>query len=89
LHQEPITDEELRLAKIDLIGARLRQLQSNRGLAFEVSLDELYGLGYEHFKEVSAEIQAVTHQDIKRIVKKYFKVRDLTVVTIGPLEAAN
>jgi zinc protease len=88
LQKEPITDEELELAKVDLIGARLRQLQSNRGLAFEVSLDELYGLGYEHFKEVGSRIQAVTKQDIKRIIKKYLRVRELTIVTIGPLEAA-
>jgi len=89
LQKNQVTDEELMLAKADLIGSHFRRLQSNRGLAFETSLDELYGKGYNNFKTFDSKIQAVTKEDISRIVKKYFKLKQLTVVTLGPLQDAD
>lgn len=86
LQKSQVTDEELMLAKADLIGSELRRLQSNGGLAFATSLDELYGKGYNNFKMFDSKIQAVTKEDISRIVKKYFDLKQLTVVTLGPLQ---
>jgi zinc protease len=86
LLSEPVTEEELELAKRDLIGGKLRGIQSVRSLAFEAGLDELYGLGYDNFRKFSSNIEAVTQKDIERIVKKYFDLENLTVVTLGPLQ---
>jgi len=85
LKEGSVTEEELELAKSDLIGSHIRQMQSNSGLAFTSSLDELYGLGFENFKKFVSETRSVTKEDIDRIVKKYFDPRRLTIVTLGPL----
>lgn len=85
LKEGSVTEEELALAKSDLIGSHIRQMQSNSGLAFTSSLDELYGLGFENFKKFVSETRSVTKEDIDRVVKKYFDPRYLAIVTLGPL----
>jgi len=85
LHKDSITEEELTLAKAGLIGAKLRRLQSNRGLSLETSLDELYGLGYDNFKDYSLRIESVTKEDIDRIVKRFLDPKKLIMVTVGSL----
>ena len=89
MRNDSVTEEEIKLAKSDLIGAKLRALQSNSGLAFETSLDELYGLGYDNFIKFDADIRSVTKEDIKRIVEKYFNPENFSIVTVGPLQEAN
>jgi len=89
LRNDSVTEEEMQLAKSDLIGTKLRALQSNGSLAFETSLDELYGLGYDNFKKFDTEIRSVTKEDIKRIVEKYFDPEDLSIVTLGDLPSTN
>ena len=86
LRNDSVTEEEMELAKSDLIGTKLRALQSNSGLAFETSLDELYGLGYDNFKKFDSAIRSVKKEDIDRLVAKYFDPSNLTIVTLGDLQ---
>ncbi|PIU41269.1 MAG: hypothetical protein COS99_06125 [Candidatus Omnitrophica bacterium CG07_land_8_20_14_0_80_42_15] len=89
LQKNSVTEEELKLAKADLVGSKLRSLQSNQGLAFTSSLDELYGLGYDNFKKFASQIESVTKADMDRIVNKYFNIKDLVIVSVGPVHDAN
>jgi len=85
LREGSVRDEEMELAKTDLIASHVRGLQSLSGLGFETTLDELYGLGFDNFKKFTSRVTAVTKEDINRIIDKYFSKENLTVVTLGPL----
>ncbi|MEZ6044094.1 MAG: hypothetical protein R3C11_00620 [Planctomycetaceae bacterium] len=40
--------------------------------AFSAALDELYGLGYDYSKGYNDRVNAITSDDIKRVISEYF-----------------
>lgn len=70
----PVPEEELVRVKSSLIGNKKISLQKNSSQAFEVALDELYGLGYENPEKYSERIESVSQDDILRVAKRYFTV---------------
>jgi zinc protease len=72
LAQEGLTVVELARAKEKLLGQLEIRNQSNDTFAFASALDELYGLGFDHYKGTRAEVEAVTLEDIKRVAHRYF-----------------
>ena len=77
-----VRDEELELAKNNLIGQAEVGSQKNSQNAFRQALDELYGLGFENSKDHEERIRAVTKEDIKQVANKYFKKDNYAVVII-------
>ena len=67
-----LTPEELARAKKKLLGAEAIRDQSNSAMAQSIALDELFGLGADHYRQRKAEIEAVTLDDTKRVAKEYF-----------------
>ena len=63
--KDGLTQEELDRAKKTYIGKQHIQMQSLSTLAQSASLDELYGLGYDHHESVAEKIEALTLDDIK------------------------
>jgi zinc protease len=51
------------------------------------ALDELYGLGFNHYKEIEAEVEAVTLADVKRVAEKYFAKQPYVIATVRPASA--
>ena len=49
-----------------------------------VSLDELYGLGFDHYREYDARIDDVTREDIKRLAKEYLDLNKAVIVMAMP-----
>ncbi|HAV43379.1 TPA: hypothetical protein DCX15_05120 [bacterium] len=86
LRDEEVMDEELQRAKRQLIGNRAISLQSNSSFSLYVSLDELYGLGYDNFKEYENRINKITKEDIRRVANTYFNPNGYALVTLGPEE---
>lgn len=84
LKMEGPTQEEMELAKSDLVGAYYRSLEVNSEVAFKVALDELYGLGHAEFFKYPDMIKAVTAQDVMRVMKKYFPDSKMNEVVITP-----
>jgi zinc protease len=72
LAADGLTPEELSRAKEKLLGQLEIRNQSNDSFAFAAGLDELYGLGFDHYKKTRAEIEAVTVEEIKRVANAYF-----------------
>lgn len=72
LAADGLTADELTRAKAKLIGQMDIRNQSNDALAFSCALDELYGLGFDHYTRWRAEIEAVTLDDVRRVARKYF-----------------
>ncbi len=70
--REGPTEEELNIAKADLLGSYFRELEINSEIGFEVGLDELYGLGYKDIFRYPDIIASITAGDVMEIANKYF-----------------
>jgi zinc protease len=84
LKQEPLSQEELEQAKRALMGQKLIGRQTNAACAMESSLDELYGLGYNHYLKYAQEINRIGADDVKRCASQYFGLSNYAVVVVGP-----
>lgn len=84
LREEDVGEEELLRAKRQLIGRREVELQSNSSFGFIVSLDELYGLGYQEYKQYKEKIEAVTKEDIRRVANRYLRPNGYALVSLSP-----
>ena len=72
LASEGLTSDELQRAKKKLIGQQQIANQSNESFGYMTALDELYGLGFDHYKKLEQEVNAVTLDDVKRVAAKIF-----------------
>ncbi|MFH0771957.1 MAG: pitrilysin family protein [Candidatus Omnitrophota bacterium] len=84
MKREGPTQEEMELAKSDLVGAYFRALEINSELGFKAGLDELYGLGYDNVFKYPEMISAVTGEDVMRAANKYFDDERLNEIMIIP-----
>jgi zinc protease len=82
--EEGLAGEEVDRAKKYLIGNFEIGLQTNGALANQMSLDELYGLGFDHYQKFSQEIQKVTKEDVNRVAKKYLDLECYAITIIRP-----
>jgi len=88
LASDGLTDEELTRAKKKLIGQQEIANQSNDSLAQQSALDELYGLGFDQYKSLERDVNAVTLGDIKRVAAKYFRDQPYVLATVRPPTSA-
>ncbi len=86
LSSEGLTAAELARAKKKLIGQQQIQNQSNDVFAYMTGLDELYGLGFNHYRELEAKVNAVTLDNIKRVAAKYFGKQAYVLAIVRPPE---
>ncbi|MFH1951434.1 MAG: pitrilysin family protein [Pseudomonadota bacterium] len=87
IREEGLTDRELVEAKSYLMGNLLIGLQTNGSQAMQMTLDELYGLGYNNLPKFISNINAVTLDDIKRSARKVIVPGKYVLVTVGPDKA--
>jgi len=78
-----LTNDELTRAKKKLIGQQRIANQSNDSFGYMAALDELYGLGFDHFKKLEAEIEKITPDDIRQVAAKYFR-QPYVLATVRP-----
>jgi zinc protease len=84
VREEGLTEEEVERAKRYLIGNFEIGLQTNGALANQMSLDELYGLGFDHYQRYPQEIQKVTREGVHQVAKKYFNLDAYALAVIRP-----
>jgi zinc protease len=82
--EEGLTEDEVERAKRYLIGNFEIGLQTNGSQANHMSLDELYGMGFDHFQEYPQEIQRISKEDVHRVAQKYFNLEAYTLAIIRP-----
>ncbi|MCX7887890.1 MAG: insulinase family protein, partial [Verrucomicrobiae bacterium] len=75
LGTEGLSSAELARAQNSLIGQRRIHMQDNAELSQMVALDELYGLGYDFYRQMETHYRAVTMADIQRLARNYFADR--------------
>jgi len=68
-----LTTAELARAKKKLIGQQRIANQSNDSFGYMAALDELYGLGFDHYQKLEEAVGSITAADIKRVATKYFQ----------------
>ena len=84
LARDGLTEIELKRAKEKIIGQQEIHNQSNDAFAYATALDELYGLGFDHYKKEKAAIEAVTLEDTKRVANKYFATKPSVTAIVAP-----
>jgi zinc protease len=84
LASDGLTSEELARAKKKLVGQQEIANQSNDVLGYQCALDELYGLGFDYYKSLSADVEKVTLEDVKRVAAKYFRDQHYVLATVRP-----
>lgn len=84
LREEEITDAEMNRAKKSLIGGYEIGLQSISAQASNAANNELYGLGYDFYKEYPDKINAVTAADVMKAARKYLTLDAYTISIVGP-----
>ena len=88
LANEGLTPQELARAKKKLIGQQEIANQSNDAFGYHCSLDELYGLGFDYYKRLEHDVDAVTLDDIKQVAAKYFRDQPYVLATVRPPEGS-
>jgi zinc protease len=84
VREEGLTEKELADAKKYLLGNLQIGLQTNGSQAMQMTLDELYGLGYDYRETYIEEIKAVTPEEIKRAARKIIGPENFVFITVGP-----
>ena len=88
LQSEYVPEEELKDIKTYLKGTYRASRETSASLNFMASLDELYGLGYDHYQEYDANIDGVTQDDIRRLAREVLDLNKAAVVTTLPANAS-
>ena len=86
LANDGLTPEELQRAKKKLIGQQEIANQSNDAFGYHCALDELYGLGFDYYKRLEHDVNAVSLEDIKKVAAKYFRDQPYVLATVQPPE---
>ncbi len=79
-----LTAEELARAKEKMLGQQDIRNQSNDAFAASCALDELYGLGFDHYKSFRGAVEKLTLDDVKRVANKYFQNKPAVLVIVRP-----
>jgi len=86
LCDEPVTQEELADCKSYLIGAQPLRLETNEGIANHLLNIEEHALGEDYGQRYPALINAVSADDIQRVVSRYWADQPYVLAMAGTLE---
>ncbi|MEY2519375.1 MAG: zinc protease [Verrucomicrobiota bacterium] len=89
LASEGLTGQELARAKKKMIGQQQIANQSNDSFGYMAALDELYGLGFDHYKMLEREVEAITIEEVKRVAAKYFQNQPYVLAIVRPPDKPN
>lgn len=82
--KEGLTAEELARAKRKYLGQQQIQNQSNARFAQSCALDELYGLGFDHYLKEKQIIEALTIEDTRRVAARFFENKPRVIALVRP-----
>lgn len=82
LKKDGVDDEELKSAKSELVGLHQMSLQKIQDVTSRISVDELYGLGYDNLLRFEDRIKHITKECVVRAARKYLSSDSYVLVTI-------
>jgi len=80
IQREPVTDDELRVAKAYLLGNLAMDRRTNARQAWHLASLEVAGVGYEYLDRYTTQVRAVTAADIQRAGRRYLAILRTVVV---------
>jgi zinc protease len=83
LAKQPITEEEIRRAKDDILNAFIFRLDSPDKILGERMIYEYYGYPPDWLDKYESEIRKVTAADVNRVAAKYLHKDQLAVLVVG------
>lgn len=84
LQDEPITQDELRIAQASYAGSLPVSFETNVSLAGIVGLETLLAGEFEPFAESARRVESVTPEDVLRVANGYFDTERYALATVGP-----
>ena len=82
LKTEPITPRELEKVINNLDAYLVRSLQSNSGLASQLTYFEAIAGGWNYLVEIRDRMAKITQEDIQRVANKYLVKKNRVVATL-------
>jgi len=76
------SSEELQRSKNHLKAMQQVAMQTNSHFIFTASIDELYGLGYNNYKDYNKNIGSVTSEDVKKAANKYLTLDQCAILVL-------
>jgi zinc protease len=83
LVNDPVTEEELRMAKESILNGFVFQMDTREKALGQRVLLEFYGYPADTFTKYPAMIEKVTAADVQRVAKKYVHPDRLAVLVVG------
>jgi len=80
----PVSSEELRKAKNQLLSTSFRQQKTIAGRANLLGSYEVFSGDYKKLFSLEKDVEAVTAADVQRVAKKYLTADNRTVATLVP-----
>lgn len=94
--ERPITDEELKTAKDNLIQGLPARFASVAAISNSITTLAVQGLPDDYYQNYAKNVSAITKEDLLRVAKKYIDLSHLAIVIVGdrsaveaPLKATN
>ena len=82
LQREPPTADELQRVRNQVEASSIQRLQSNFGLAFQLSSSEALWYDWRQTFRDQTALLAVTAADVQRVAREYFDKSNRTVATL-------
>lgn len=80
IQRQPVSEEELRVAKAYFLGVLAMDRRTNARQAWYLASYELAGVGHDYFDTYATHIKQVTAADIQRVARRYLdKIRTVVV----------
>ena len=80
VQREPVSDEELRVAKAYLLGSLAMDRRTNARQAWYMASYELAGVGYDYFDRYTTRVKDVTASDVQHVARRSLdKIRTVVV----------
>jgi zinc protease len=84
LRNEPVSEQEMRKAKNQLLADHYRQLKTIAGRANLLGVYEVYYGDYRKLFTVEQTLEAVTAADVQRVARQYLVEKNRTIATLIP-----
>jgi len=82
LAKNSVKKEDIEKSKNYLKAMRKISMQTNSSFIFSAAMDELYGLGYDNYKNFDKNIDAVTVEGVKRAAKRILTLDKCAVLIL-------
>jgi zinc protease len=83
MQAEPVSDEELTIAKNSLVETFPRRFESAAQIASIFSTDSFYGRSHDYWQRWRSEVESVTTDDVLRVSKSYLHPDDVVFLIVG------